>query len=240
VVVSQEGKQQAVFDYFDGILGKAEEMEYSIDLNMLGVQQHDLYVLEAPFSEEEVWATIKDMPLDKAPGPDGFTGRFYRTCWSIIKEDILRALDAIYRGHVFKFRLLNSAFITLLPKKMDAVQVKDFRPISLIHSFAKLVIKIMANRLAPFLPSLVSTNQSAFVRGRNIQDNFLLVQQMVKSLHRKNFDSVSWSFLLEVLRHEGFGQRWCDLLCLILSTSSTQALVNGEPREIITHHRGLR
>jgi hypothetical protein len=173
-------------------------------------------------------------------GPDGFTGRFYRTCWSIIKEDSLRALDAIYRGHVFKFRLLNSAFITLLPKKMDAVQVKDFRPISLIHSFAKLVIKIMANRLAPFLPSLVSTNQSAFVRGRNIQDNFLLVQQMVKSLHRKNFDSVSWSFLLEVLRHEGFGQRWCDLLCLILSTSSTQALVNGEPREIITHHRGLR
>lgn len=51
---------------------------------------------------------------------------------------------------------------------------------------------------------------------------------------------MSWSFLLEVLRHVGFGQRWCDLLCLILSTSSTQALVNGEPGEIITHQRGLR
>jgi len=173
-----------VFNYFDGILGKAEEREFCIDLNTLGIQRHDLSILEAPFSEEEVWATMNDMPLDKAPGPDGFTRRFYRTRWSIIKGDTMRALDAIYRGHVFKFRLLYSAFIALLPKKLDAVEVKDFRPTSLIHNFAKLVTKIMANRLAPFLPSLVLTNQSAFVRGRNIQDNFILVQQMVKSLHK--------------------------------------------------------
>jgi len=118
---------------------------------------------------------------------------------------------------------------------------------------AKLVTKVLANRLAPLLPSLVATNQSAFVKGRNIQDNFLFVQQMVKTLHRKKeahillkldiskaFDSVSWSFLLEVLQHVGFGQRWCDLLCLILSTSSTQVLVNGEPGASIYHRRGLR
>ena len=95
------------------------------------------------------------MPLDKAPGPDGFTGRFYKTCWNIIKGDIMLALEAIQRGHVFKFKLLNTAFITLLPK--------DFRPISLIHSFAKLVTKVMANRLVPLLPTLVPSNQSAFV-----------------------------------------------------------------------------
>lgn len=103
----------------------AEEREYSIDLNTLGVQQHGLSILEAPFSKEEVWATIKDTPSDKAPGMAGFTGRFYRTCWNIIKGDILMALDAIYQGHVFKFRLLNSSFITLLAKKMDAIQVKN-------------------------------------------------------------------------------------------------------------------
>jgi hypothetical protein len=43
----------------------------------------------------------------------------------------------------------------------------------------------MANRLAPLLPTLVSASQSDFVRGRNIHDNFILVQQMVKSLHKK-------------------------------------------------------
>jgi len=111
----------------------------------------------------------------------------------------------------------------------------------------------MANRLAPLLPSLISTNQSAFVRGRKIHDNFLLVQQIVKSLHKKKeahillkldiskaFDFVSWSFLVEILRRVGFGQRWLDLICLILSTASTQVLVNGVPGDTIFHHRGLR
>ena len=146
----------------------------------------------------------------------------------------MSALSAIHRGHVARFRLLNTAFISLLPKQQDANSVKDFRPISLIHSFAKLVTKIMANRLVPLLPSLVPPNQSAFIRGRNIHDNFLFVQQMVKALLGKKeahvllkldiskaFDSVSWPFLLEVLRHLGFGQWWCNLICLVLSTSST-------------------
>ena len=63
---------------------------------------------------------------------------------------------------------------------------------------------------------------------------------MLKLDISKAFDSVSWSFLLEILRHVGFGQRWCNLICLILSTSSTQILVNGEPGEFIVHRRGLR
>lgn len=108
--------------------------------------------------------------------------------------------------------------------------LNDFRPISLVHSFAKHVTKVMANRLAPLLPKLVSTNQSAFVKKRNIQDNFMLVQQMAKKLNSsktphillkldisKAFDSVSWFFLLEVevLIHIGFGQGWRHLLCLL-------------------------
>jgi len=252
VLFYQEEKQEAVLDFYENLLGTAEEREYTIDLDAIGVQQHDLSTLDSPFSEE-VWSTIKGMPLDKAPGPDGFTGRFYKTCWNIIKGDIMLALEAIQRGHVFKFKLLNTAFITLLPKKPDALFIKDFRPISLIHSFAKLVTKVMANRLVPLLPTLVPSNQSAFVRGRSIHDNFLFVQQMVKALHRKKeahillkldiskaFDSVSWPFLLEVLQHLGFGQRWCNLLCLILSTSSTQVLVNGEPGAGFFHQKGLR
>jgi hypothetical protein len=110
------------------------------------------------------------------------------------------------------FSALNTTFITLLLKKEVVEQPKDFRPISLVHSFVKLVTKTMANRLAGRLNEMVSLIQSAFIKGRFIQDNFMLVQQMTRFLHQqkqprlllkldisKAFDSVSWPFLLEVL-----------------------------------------
>ena len=64
--------------------------------------------------------------------------------------------------------LLNSAYITLLPRQEDAACVKDFRPISLVHSFAKLVTKLMANRLAGRPDQMVSSNQHAFIEERFI------------------------------------------------------------------------
>jgi hypothetical protein len=133
------------------------------------------------------------------------------------------------------------------------VEVKDYRPISLIHSFTKIITKVLASRLADKLPSLVSQCQSAFVKGRCIHDNFILVQQTTKALHRqkdprvllkldisKAFDLVSWPFLLEVLKHLGFGPFWCNLLSKMLKSSSTRVLVNGEPTDLICHRRGLR
>ncbi|CAO2201417.1 unnamed protein product, partial [Urochloa humidicola] len=182
-----------------------------------------------------------------------FTGRFYKTCWPIIKEDLMAAVQAIWGKNFRNLWMLNSAYITLIPKREEADQVKDFRPISLVHSFAKLVTKILANRLAGRLNEMVSPSQSAFIKGRFIQDNFMLVQQTVKFLHSqkqprillklditKAFDSVSWPFLLEVLAQMGFGPRWRDLLSGLLVTSSTQVLLNGSPGEVIQHRRGLR
>jgi hypothetical protein len=135
----------------------------------------------------------------------------------------MMAVSAVWCRKLCNFNKLNSAFITLVPKKEGAHLVKDFRPISLVHSFAKNFTKLLANRLAGRLHDLVSLYQSAFIKGRFIQDNFMLVQQTARFLHKrkdasllfkldisKAFDSDSWPFLLEVLRHLDFGQIWRD------------------------------
>lgn len=97
----------------------------------------------------------------------------------------MMAIGALHRGDGLKLHLLNSAFMVLTPKKEDAVHIGDYRPISLVHSFAKLVTKVMAARLAPRLSDMVEVNQSGFIRGRCIHDNFMLVQQMAQYLHRQ-------------------------------------------------------
>lgn len=174
------------------------------------------------------------MPPDKAPGPDGFIGRFYKACWETIKVDVMAAIGAIHEGDTSHLHLVNSAYIVLLPKKEEANTVGDYRPISLVHSFVKILTKILANRLAPRMDELIASNQSAFIRGRRIHDNFLLVQHTTRYLHRqklarvllkldiqKAFDSVSWAFLIEVLTWLGFGAKWRMMICNLLSSSTT-------------------
>lgn len=252
-LTSHDEKEEAIWEYYNGLLGTAQARTSTLNLQAVLPPGIDMAGLDATITEEEVWMVIKDMPQDKAPGPDGFTGRFYKACWSIIKTDIMAAIGALHGGDSRKLHLVNSALMVLLPKKEDARQIGDYRPISLVHSFAKLVTKIMASRLAPKLDSMIAKNQSAFIKGRRIHDNFMMVQNMARNLHRrqrtammvklditKAFDTVSWAFLLEILTYLGFGWRWRTLLCNLFNTSSTRVLLNGEPGQQIRHRRGLR
>jgi hypothetical protein len=91
--------------------------ESTINLNELGIPNHNLSDLYLPFTEDEVWLTIKKLPSDKAPGPDGLTGRFYKSCWTIIKHDIMRATSAVWSRKMLGFSALNTAYFMLLPKK---------------------------------------------------------------------------------------------------------------------------
>ena len=192
----------------------------ALNFDVLQLPSLQLDGIDQCFTEEEIWKAILDTPADKAPGPDGFTGLFYRTAWPIIKADIMAAFNALWSLDGRSFYLVNQAYMILLKKKSIAQEVSDYRPISLVHSFAKLAAKVLATRVAPFLQSLVKPNQSAFIRGRFLHDNFRAVQLTARLLHKqkqaaallkiditKAFDTVNWTFLLAVLKHMGFPSR---------------------------------
>jgi hypothetical protein len=145
ICTSHDDNARLIHEFYEGLLGTTWNREHTIDLQALGIPAYDLADLDVPFTEKEVWETIKQLPSDKAPGPDGFTGVFYKLCWSVIKEDIMAAMSAIWSRKFCNFSSLNRAYITLIPKVEGAEKVKDFRPISLVHSFAILVTKLLAN-----------------------------------------------------------------------------------------------
>lgn len=107
---------------------------------------------------------IHALPSDKAPGPDGFTGKFFKECWDIIKDDVMLAINHFSHLHAENLHWLNSVNIALIPKKDGAEDITDFRPISLIHAVAKLIAKILATRLAPHMNDIFSIAQSAFIK----------------------------------------------------------------------------
>lgn len=235
--------------YYDNLLGRAPARPYSLDMSLLQLPSRDMSNLDIQFTEEEVEKVIKSMPF----GPDGFTGRFFASCWTIIKGDIMRAFHAFHQGDMRGLPAINKAIVTLLPEMDGAEDIKDFRSVSLVHGAIKLFDKVLANRLTMELLYLVGNHQSAFVRGRSIHDNFMLVQCTARKLKAlkeptvmmklditKAFDSVQWPFLMEVLRALGFSDKWREWICGLLATSSTRIMVNGIPGKPILNCIGLR
>jgi hypothetical protein len=184
-LVAEEEKAEAAFNYFSGILGTTQDREGRLNFEALGIHRRDISSLGRPFIEEEIWAVVKELPLDKASGPNGFTGRFHRSAWSIIKRDVIRAFDVLSSMDCHSFHHLNDILLILLPKSPDPMSLGDYRPISLIRSFQKKFSKALANRFAPVLPILVSPDKSAFIKGRQIQDNFRCFLMTAKVLAAK-------------------------------------------------------
>ncbi|GJS40889.1 hypothetical protein Tco_0565932 [Tanacetum coccineum] len=137
------------------------------------------------FLGQEVKDAIFSMGNEKSPGPDGYTAVFFKEAWDIMADDIVDAVRKLFtNGKLLKE--LNHTIIALIPK-------------------------IISNRIKESLKTLVSTNQSAFIRGRSISDNILLTRELMHNYHldrgpprcafkvdiQKAYDTVDWDFLRE-------------------------------------------
>ena len=103
----------------------------------------------------EVESALKSLKKDKAPGPDGWPGEFYLTFFDLLGPHLFKMVESSrVLGRVSP--ALNSTFITLIPKTDRPVNFVDFRPISLCNLCYKLISKIAAMRLKPFLDKAIS------------------------------------------------------------------------------------
>jgi len=102
----------------------------------------------------------------------------------IIKFDMLAAMNS-YNLRARPLYKMNSSNIILIPKSDMAEQLKDYRPISLIHLSGKLITKTMALRLRPLMDQLISNAQSAFIKKQCIQDNFVFVRNLARAYHKE-------------------------------------------------------
>ena len=151
-----------------------------------------------------------------------FTIAFFQKCWCVIERDILAFFVDFHRQFIFE-KSLNSTFLCLTPKKINAVNIKDYHPISLVDSLYKLLSKVLANRLRCVLDELISNSQNSFVRGRQILDPVLIANEcldsklksgisgvIVKLDIEKAYDHVNWNALFYLMERMSFGEKWGD------------------------------
>ena len=150
---------------------------------------------------------------------------------------------------------VNNSLIVLIPKIQNPTSFNHFRPISLCNVVYKIIAKILMNKLRPLLPKLISPCQSAFVLGRWIAENEVVVQKLLHSFKKrkvkggflaiklnlqKAYDKVSRKFLQAVLLNFGFNKRFVSWIKECISFVSSAILVNGSKTASFTPSRGLR
>lgn len=201
---------------------------------------------------EEVEEAVKNMPNDKAPGPDGFTINFYKACWEIVKTEVWEVVeDSLCSASILKS--LNSTFLALIPKEEEANTPTKFRPIFLCNVIYKIISKVIAKRLKPILQGLISEEKLGYVEGRQILDNILLAQEMIHTLHSrkitgmmmqldvsKAYDKVNWNYLEAILKAFSFANQWIKWILALIKYTKFSILVNGAPADQFSPSRGLK
>ncbi|KAL2223817.1 UNVERIFIED_CONTAM: hypothetical protein Sindi_2945400 [Sesamum indicum] len=244
--------------YYQNLLGGTRR-RLSVDIRYLRpwarhcITDEEANQLLLPISADDVKQAMFDIADDKAPGPDGYSSRFFKAAWPVVGEEVTRAvLDFFSTGKLLK--QVNSTILALIPKVHTPMSVNDFRPISCCNVLYKIIAKLLVQKISVLLDKIVSPCQTAFIPGRSIGDNIMLAQELFSRYNqmrlpprcalkvdiRKAYDTVEWDFLLAVLQLFGFPPTFTRWIEECVTTTSFSIGLNGKPHGFFAGARGLR
>ena len=209
-------------------------------------------VCDGHLSMAEVLVALKGMSKGKAPGSDGLPPEFYLALWDVMGADLVEVLNSSLTAGALPLSQ-RTALISLIFKKGDRAEHKNWRPISLLNADYKICARTLAGRLLSVLHYIIARDQTCGVSGRFIGENVALLRDVVDYANKadlpvailaldqgKAFDRVDWAFFFRTLQHLGFGPSFISWIRLLYTDIRSAVLVNGYTTDFFKPSRGVR
>jgi len=229
--------------YYSNIYKQADNQAKNVQFNdienFLGDIRHNPIVansilnndekteLESDITLEELTKSVNNANLSSAPGGDGISNRFIKKFWEYFKVPLLNLCNYCHdNGSLPLF--FRTANIKLIPKKGNLAQLKNWRPISLLNCFYKIISRLITFRLRKYMDKMTPVCQKGYSGTRYCQEVLISLIEKIEKCNKlrkracllsldvkKAFDSLSHSYLQNVYRFYNFGPKLVKWLTLL-------------------------
>jgi hypothetical protein len=205
--------------------------------------------LDSPLNIAEFDTAVKQLKTKSAPGRDGINNRFIRAFWPLVRAPLfLSTLESYESG--FLSENFSTAKIKLIPKKGDITKINNWRPISLLNCFYKLVSRVLTNRLSTVMDKITKVGQKGYSKTKQCQEVLISLIDGVHAARqrgkngllisldmKKAFDSISHDYLKNCLQFLGFGDYFTKWVMLV-STNRKACIEIGKNKTTKTFNLG--
>ena len=239
--------------YASGHQGSDAVMGFLDTLDIPKLSEEQKNACEGKICPMECKLILETFQDNKAPGNDGIPAEFYKKFWNLISEPFVKCANECFE----KMEMSNSqkqAVITLIEKKgKDRMFLENWRPISLVNVDAKLMSKVLANRIKSVLPNIIHHNQTGYVQDRYIGETIRSIFDIMEFTVKRNvpgmlifidfqkaFDSLEWDFIFGCLDAFNFGPDFSRWVKTFYKNIASCVINNGNTSDYFFLERGVR